>query len=177
MTPTHNKAMLSLRWDTQPSAALQVGRPSLRRYVSASKISAIAALLSWAPVAAFGCSMSNQTSEQVFQEASSVFHARIVATELASENYMGRDIEYVLARYELLETFKGNVPESGTLAEPLGPSLCGATHLRTGSYYVIYLPEGEYSTPSHASWGYDSYEEEWVEPAFEKLRRMAREGT
>ncbi len=26
-----NKARLSLRWDTQPSAALQVGRPSLRR--------------------------------------------------------------------------------------------------------------------------------------------------
>ena len=28
----HNKARLALRWDTQPSAALQAGRPSLRRY-------------------------------------------------------------------------------------------------------------------------------------------------
>jgi hypothetical protein len=31
---TYNKARLSLRWDAQPSAALQVGRPSLRRYVA-----------------------------------------------------------------------------------------------------------------------------------------------
>ncbi len=57
---THNKARLALRCDTQPSSALQVGRPSLRRYEACrvqnySLIAPFCLLYLWQPLIVHGC--------------------------------------------------------------------------------------------------------------------------
>lgn len=87
------------------------------------------------------------TDEQLFDEATHVFVARVVSTQL--KRLRGRecevgdldddDCEYVEARYELAESLKGSPGRRGKVRDLVfGPGNC-SLGLLAGIYYVFYL--------------------------------------
>jgi len=122
---------------------------------------------------AFACSFSRPTSLETFERADRVFRAKIIATELRQEDFEGEDREVVYATYKLLESFKGENPQTGLIKEyPFAPGNC-MLGLLTGLEYVVFLKDGLFVTMPDGSWGYFNVEGSEVAPEIEKLRSFA----
>jgi hypothetical protein len=90
-----------------------------------------------------------QTDAGYFNDADEVFVARIVKTELVpfpkEEKCVEGDLcNYVVGRFELVESLKGTAPKHGEVREFISaPGLC-SLGLLSGWYYVFYTkPEAK----------------------------------
>ena len=122
---------------------------------------------------AYACSFAEKTPEQRFMNATRVFRAKIISTELSTDRMDGEKFEIVKAKYSLIESYKGKNPKKGIVKEiPFGPGNC-MLGLLTGLEYVIYLEGNDYVTMPSGSWGYFNAEGTEVVPELEKLRALA----
>ncbi|MGR3276488.1 hypothetical protein ACSYAD_15375 [Acaryochloris marina NIES-2412] len=101
-----------------------------------------------APVAS-ACSTSPQSDRQKFEDARTIFRARIVATSLApfKESEPTKPLEVTdgntitKGQYQLIETFKGSPSSQGSVVSlPYLPGSCGIP-LIAGWEYVFYVGE------------------------------------
>jgi len=113
----------------------------------------IAAFIFLLPIPAFACSCEERSQAEMFQAADSVFYARINDVKLPSKwselGELGKEArrhpapldDYVVARYELIEVFKGEPnPEGVVVSLFFGPGNCGLP-LFPGLYFVLFLDE------------------------------------
>ena len=85
-------------------------------------------------------------------------------------------VEVILATYQLVESYKGDLPRKGKVKElPFGPGNC-MVGLMTGLEYVIYLEEHDFVTLPSGSWGFFNSEGKDVAPKLEKLKGLAENG-
>lgn len=109
---------------------------------------ALSVLLLFAPDAAHSCSRRGPgpTDRQLFDNASSVFVARVVETKLSrfprsqceDEGMNPNECYYVEATFELVESLKGRVSNRGKVSDLVfGPGNC-SLGLMAGWYYVFY---------------------------------------
>ena len=122
------------------------------------------------------CSFPERSDSEIFNDAKKVFRAKIIATELATEIHDGEKVEVILATYQLVESYKGDLPRKGKVKElPFGPGNC-MVGLMTGLEYVIYLEEHDFVTLPSGSWGFFNSEGKDVAPKLEKLKGVAENG-
>lgn len=119
------------------------------------------------------CTFSRPNDQNTFDRADRVFRAKIVATKLNMEEHDGQEKEIVTATYKLLESFKGENPETGIVKEfPFAPGNC-MLGLLTGMEYVIVLKDNVFVTMPNGSWAYVNSEGYQTKPELEKLRGYA----
>ncbi|WP_413663468.1 hypothetical protein [Microbulbifer sp. CNSA002] len=120
------------------------------------------------------CSFSERSGEEKFKDANRVFRAKIVGTQLGTENLEGETFEIVKAKYKLIESYKGRNTKSGYVKElTFSPGNC-MLGLLTGMEYIIYLGDTDFVTLPSGSWGYFNPEGTQVLPELEKLRALAK---
>ena len=122
----------------------------------------------------WACSFPERSDLEIFEDASRVFRAKIIATNLVTETIAGDKAEIIRVTYKLLESYKGKNPESDIVRElPFGPGNC-MIGLMTGMEYIIFI-DNEYNfvTLSSGSWGYLNISGTEVVPRIEKLRKLA----
>jgi len=120
------------------------------------------------------CSGPRYEGKQAYENALRVFRVKILNTELVNEKYNGNDFELVNAKYELLESFKGNVDKNGIVKfAPFSPGNCSFP-LLTGSEYVIYLREDDFVFDFNGSWSYLDSENTKTAEELEKIREYAK---
>ena len=112
---------------------------------------ALAGATAFASATADACSRDPRPGDrQLFDEARQVFAARVVSTQVKrmprkdceDVGLAGGDCDYVEARYELVESFKGRPPRRGRVSELVfAPGNC-SLGLLAGHHYVFYLVPG-----------------------------------
>lgn len=70
----------------------------------------VATLLAVLTIDALACSFSRPNTVETYERAERVFRAKIIATELKLGEFDGERREVVHATYDLLESFKGEIP-------------------------------------------------------------------
>ena len=123
------------------------------------------------------CSFKHLTEDELFDATSRIFRAKIISTELNVEKIGDQEFEIILAKYRLLESFKGSNPEEGIVKSYLyGIGNCSISIL-TGAEYVIYLEKNNFISLPSGSWWYLGLEQGGVTPKLNALRDRARKRT
>jgi hypothetical protein len=98
------------------------------------------------------CSCVRATLAERYKAADAVFIARVTAAELLSER--DAHFEYLRARYELGEVFKGNPEKAGALRTHAGGSYgtCGVP-LNVGDHLLLFVTK-DFTSQCHGSHQY-----------------------
>jgi len=127
---------------------------------------------------AMACSWKERPISEVLAEAKSVFRARVTEVKLVNsgpvpQTARPKPIPVVEARYELLETFKGEPPPSGVVRDfMLAPGNC-SLGLFPGWEYIFIPGKDDMVILPTGSFGYFNPDGETVKPRIEEIRKLS----
>ena len=141
-------------------------------------LAVLSACLLFTPLGAAACSVQDTASdEEKFARAKEVFLARVVRVEEAAkpERWGNAEIKTVQGTYKLLEVFKGEPSDGGTVLDfVFTPGNC-SLGIMAGLYYVFFIhPDNRLVLWIHGSRGYINLEGSVPKADLARFRALAR---
>ena len=128
---------------------------------------------------AMACQWKQRPTEEIVAGAKSIFRARVTEVKLLEPRPPALDrypkvFEAVEARYDVLETFKGEPPSAGIVRDFMfAPGNC-SLGLFPGWEY-IFIPDSDGMVPlPTGSFGYFNREAKAVKPRIDEIRDLTR---